>query len=298
MTDSILYHSSPGIICICMFLYFINKKVQLPLIKLTLSNTFFLSFLLCCCFFGVWGLPATTLTLESMSSSVFEEDRSVFNQVASPSDQKIAYGDLPDQYYETFLNANSERPRVILIHGGFWRPEYDRNHVNPLATALAAAGTSVALIEYRRIPGNPDAMIEDVASAIDHIGGGFLVGHSAGGHLALCMTEKAGVEKVVALAPVADLGEAELRNLDDGAVVDFLGGTAASRPDLNPVKFSTPVVPVTIVHGELDVRVPIDLNRNYKHGKVIELPLIGHFELIDHTKSPWDILLQEVSASS
>lgn len=80
----------------------------------------------------------------------------------------------------------------MLLHGGFWRPEYDRAHTGPLANALAAAGHLVAIPEYRR-SGWPDTF-DDVAAALDLLAGPLphpvtghttLVGHSAGGHLAL-----------------------------------------------------------------------------------------------------------------
>jgi acetyl esterase/lipase len=34
-------------------------------------------------------------------------------------------------------------------HGGFWRHAFDRTHIGPLATALSAAGFTVATPEYR-----------------------------------------------------------------------------------------------------------------------------------------------------
>ena len=35
------------------------------------------------------------------------------------------------------------------IHGGFWRPAYDRSHLGPMGHALAAVGDMVAVPEYR-----------------------------------------------------------------------------------------------------------------------------------------------------
>ena len=40
---------------------------------------------------------------------------------------------------------------VALVHGGFWREQYDRAHQSPLAEALARDGFTIASLEYPRI---------------------------------------------------------------------------------------------------------------------------------------------------
>ena len=58
-----------------------------------------------------------------------------------------------------------------------------------------------------------------------------VIGHSAGGHLALRLaSEPVPLKAVVALAPVADLRLAYELNLSNGAVVEFLGGTPEAMP--------------------------------------------------------------------
>jgi acetyl esterase/lipase len=44
-------------------------------------------------------------------------------------------------------------------------------------------GWRTHVIEYRRIPGNPDATIDDIKHALDAIGNCVVIGHSAGGKL-------------------------------------------------------------------------------------------------------------------
>ena len=46
-----------------------------------------------------------------------------------------------------------ETPLVVLLHGGFWKSEWDRRHTRPMARALAEAGCTVATPEYRRVGG-------------------------------------------------------------------------------------------------------------------------------------------------
>lgn len=175
-----------------------------------------------------------------------------------------------------------------MIHGGYWRPEYDRAHLRPYAARLASEGFDTYLIEYRRTQGSPDLYIEDIKSAVERIGECALIGHSAGGHLALLASNNPQVQRVVALAPVSDLVHGEELNLDGGAITLFLGCDAGDRPDLDPMRLSSLKSPVTVIHGASDERVPVELSRSFvatfKEIEYIEIPDCGHFELIDPRK--------------
>ncbi len=58
-----------------------------------------------------------------------------------------------------------------------------------------------------------------------------VMGHSAGGQLALCLAaHEAGVNRVVSLAGVVDLQRAYQLHLSNDAVVEFLRGTPARFP--------------------------------------------------------------------
>ena len=51
------------------------------------------------------------------------------------------------------LPAGPDSRVVVLIHGGFWKVEYDRRHTREMARALADEGFVVATPEYRRVRG-------------------------------------------------------------------------------------------------------------------------------------------------
>jgi acetyl esterase/lipase len=237
------------------------------------------------------------------------EDRSVLSRPAEPADDVLAYGEERDQVVE-FWYGDPRRPVVVLVHGGFWRPDWDRAHLRPMAAALRSAGWPVALPEYRRVPGDPDRAVSDVRAAVDALpallgpsrydSSVLLAGHSAGGHLALLTSDRPGVRGVLALAPVADLQLAERLDLDEGAVRDFLGTAAADRPDLDPLIRPAPAVPVAVHHGDADPYVPLDLSRSYttRHPTVrlLELPGADHFALIDPFSQTWPTLLTELAA--
>jgi len=233
------------------------------------------------------------------------EDRSVFDLIQSAPTNSFNYGENADQVIDFYLPDKSDKPTIVLIHGGYWRPEYDRKHLAPLAQKFTELGWPVALIEYRRIIGNPDAAMSDVVSAIEELINQnrklILVGHSAGGHLALLAANKLDVLGVIALAPVTDLVKAEELDLDEGAVSDFLGAPASLRVDLDPARQSALTVPATLIHGDLDIRVPIAFSRDYvaraasSNIKLIELESIGHFELIDPRHKVFDLILKQLA---
>src|SRR5262245_50972601 len=108
-----------------------------------------------------------------------------------------SYGDHPSQLGELFLPAGSGPfPVTVVVHGGYWKAQYDRSLMEGLCTDLAAHGLAAWNIEYRRVGGGGGwpHTLDDAGAAIDllaeldapldlsHVGA---VGHSAGGQLAL-----------------------------------------------------------------------------------------------------------------
>ena len=225
------------------------------------------------------------------------EDRSVFELPGKAGNQISSYGSDPDQVIESYENSIPILGDLVLIHGGYWLPEYDRLHQRPFAAALAEQGWRVHLFEYRRIPGNPDSTVGDIRSALDKVNDAIVMGHSAGGHLALITADHPNVKAVIALAPVSDLITGDLQNLDDGAIRKFLGCAAVERLDLNPMTKKV-TKPTTVLHGSEDMRVPISQSREFsaKNPNVnyIEFEAMGHFELIDPRSLAWPVILQEL----
>ncbi len=217
----------------------------------------------------------------------------ILDRPAPPPDAEVRYGERPDQVADLWRPADPTAPTtplVVLLHGGFWRAGYDRTHVRPLGQALAAAGYLVAAPEYRRtgMPGGGwPGTADDVRTALTVLAAPtsptvpaaparpvLLLGHSAGGHLALWAASQVpvpGLAGVVSLAGVCDLRRAAQLGLgasgDRGAVQAFLGGDPDQVPDryaaADPMLLDPPPVPVELVHGELDRIVPPDLSRRY-----------------------------------
>jgi len=240
------------------------------------------------------------------------DDDSVLTRAAGAPAMSVVYGPEAEQVSDIRFGKREgqRRPLIVLIHGGFWRPAYDRTHLGPMSDALASAGWTVATMEYRRVPGKPDLTLEDVTRAVealpalvgDHNGKVILIGHSAGGHLALwagATSRGPSVAGVVALAPAADLQLAQQRNLGDGAVQAFLGEAARARRDVDPKLLPSPRIPVTIVHGELDDSVPLEVSQSYvathPATRLVRLPGTGHFAVIDPLSPVWATVVAEVA---
>ncbi|GAA1588521.1 alpha/beta hydrolase [Kribbella hippodromi] len=234
------------------------------------------------------------------------EDRSVLSRKAPEPDQELRYGDHPDQVID-YWHAKDYRAPVVFLHGGFWRPEYDRVHARSLGAALSDRGWPVLSVEYRRESGNPDVTTGDVRAALEalpdlvNLEAGFvLMGHSAGGQLALWAASTLNpvrLRGVIALAPVADLLQADRLGLDDGAVQVFIGGGV--RNDLDPAHLPASIAPVTLFHGVNDTVVPISITESYYSAHPTAhyhcLDHCGHYELIDPETEPWQKLPAELT---
>ncbi|MBA2445351.1 MAG: alpha/beta hydrolase [Nocardioidaceae bacterium] len=242
------------------------------------------------------------------------EFREILSRQAAVPDAILRYAEHRDGLVDIFLppsagTSEQPRPLVVLVHGGFWREEYDRRHVRPLATALAQRGMVVAVPEYRRVGGlggwpetahdveaaltTAPAMLEAVAPGqLDPAVPCHLVGHSAGGHLALWAGLRAGPDRVcsiMALAPVSDLVYAAHAGLGDNATQDLLGGGPGDVPDryaaADTARMLPGDVPVTIIQGAEDKQVTVEMNRRLaaQHPEVtyVEMDGVDHFALID-----------------
>ncbi|TDD17286.1 alpha/beta hydrolase [Kribbella turkmenica] len=234
------------------------------------------------------------------------EDRSVLSREARLPDEELRYGDHADHVID-YWHAKEYRPLVVFVHGGFWRPEYDRLHARPLGEALSDLGWPVLSLEYRREPGDPDASTTDVRTALDSLpdlvdvhAGYVLIGHSAGGQLALWAASTLNpvrLRGVIALAPVADLLMADRLGLDEGAVQDFIG--SGVRNDLDPVHLPASIAPVSLIHGTADRRVPIAVTESYyaahPTARLTRVEGAGHYELIDPLTEAWHDVTAELT---
>ena len=254
------------------------------------------------------------------------QSEAILSQKPPEPDLRFPYGQDPNQFVEArFPAGKGPHPIVFFIHGGFWRAKYDLAHAGHLCHALKNAGIATWNVEYRRV-GNPGGgwpgTFEDIRSAyhalLEHKNDSIarldlkklcIAGHSAGGHLALCLAAfEPSVTRVLSLAGVVDLHRAWELHLSNDAAAAFLGGSPAEVPDhyreASPAERSIPQATQKLIHGAADDIVPYEISQNYaakkkkagEHVELITLPNIGHFELIDPGSSVWQKVLIEFKA--
>jgi acetyl esterase/lipase len=238
-------------------------------------------------------------------------------------DERVAYGGDPNQFIEVRLpRAKVPHAAVLNIHGGFWRARYDLTHAGHLCEALRGAGIASLNVEYRRV-GNPGGgwpgTFEDIRSAyrfirnhsrfhldLDRLA---VMGHSAGGQLALCLgAHDTSVRNVISLAGVVDLKRGFALHLSNDAVQEFLGGKPDAVPEhyheADPLELAIQARQ-WLLHGTDDDTVPPVFSRDYVREKkksgesveLIEIPHASHFDMINPASDAWKQVLSTVQTA-
>lgn len=246
----------------------------------------------------------------------------------------VRYGPAAEQRADLHLPAGGRRSAlvVILVHGGYWQPGFDRSLMVPLAEDLTARGHAVWNVEYRPVGrggGWPGSFL-DMAAAVDALGPAaddagldpmrvVVVGHSAGGTLALWAAARhrlpAGAVgarpqvvpcAAVSLAGVNDLAAGARAGIGGGACAQLMGGSPEAVPDryrlASPRELLPLGVPQLIVHGLADEIVPLTQSTSYaaaarRAGDGVELlepRNVDHFAVIDPSTGVWKLVAERL----
>lgn len=211
-------------------------------------------------------------------------------------------------------------PVAVVLHGGYWQTRYGKLVMRPLCLELASHGWAVWNLEYRRLGdargggGGWPMTFDDVAAGIDALADldapldlsrVDLVGHSAGGQLALWAAARASLPadavgaaprvraaRVLALAPVTDLWRAREHS------ITLLGGGPDEVPErwaqADPSRSQAPPVPALVVHPSEDETVSVKRSREYSVRTgvpLVETPGV-HRDPIDPTSPAWAAALR------
>jgi len=224
----------------------------------------------------------------------------------------VTYGSDGNQFVDLrFPKGKGPHPLAICIHGGYWRAQYDLEYMGHLCVALRAKGVATANVEYRRVGnvgGGWPGTFGDIRAAHQMLTQGarqcgfdaqrvVVLGHSAGGQLALCLAaHETGIKAVISLAGVVDLQRAYELHLSNDAVVEFLGGTPAAVADhyreADPMRLAIHTRQ-WLVHGAADGMVPPAFSKDYVKAKMKEdvhlvaIAGAGHFEVVDPRSGAW-----------
>jgi acetyl esterase/lipase len=255
---------------------------------------------------------------------------------------EISYGAAAAQAIDVFIPAGSGPfPVVVLIHGGCWRalPNAAREQMRHLGADLAQQGMAAWSIGYRRADeagGGYPGTYQDVGLAIDRLRAEaqryrldtsrtVLVGHSAGGHMALWAagrdrlptTSALYVDKpfvprqVVSLAGIGDLKTfaPTIPLICGPGIAESLTGKATpQRPDVyadtSPVALGTKGVSIVMLSGVLDRLVPPYVAHDYALARreelavtLVNVPHAGHFDLVTTGRPAWDEACKHIEAA-
>ena len=254
------------------------------------------------------------------------------------NNSKIYYGEHESQFGVLRMPETSHScPVIVLIHGGFWQAKYNLDENNPIAYDLTQKGYATWNIEYRRVGeegGGWTGTFNDVINAVNHLlkieesypidlSRVIVIGHSAGGHLALWLASRiksttndcsfyqlsVSFQKVISLAGVTDL--VKMWNIHEqkkmkSHTAALLEGSPEEAPKRYKLSSPAELLPMNVeqvlIHSELDRHVPVELSKDYyksavKKGenvKIVILPDIDHFIIIEPTSSAWTSVINSI----
>ncbi len=227
----------------------------------------------------------------------------------------------PNAFGELYLPERlGSHPVVMLLHGGFWRKEYGLDLMRPIAHDLVNHCVIVLNVEYTRwSPGNEGVWsetLDDILTVWRSLGSildsnvadlknSGVIGHSAGGTLALWLASVHTLQgrsyrapkTILAQAAISDLADGMRRGLsDDGdAIHRWLGQVSDAKVvHANPqpeVPWGTEWI---LAHGLNDKDVPYEMSANFVAAAtgrnrpiLFPLPSCDHYDIINPETRAW-----------
>lgn len=219
---------------------------------------------------------------------------------APPADRRYDYGDHESQFVNLRLpSGEGPYPVVAILHGGCWVKAFaSLGYFAPVAEKLRQSGYAVWNIEYRRVDekgGGWPGTFQDVGMGMDLLreageeypldtGKVVVIGHSAGGHLALWAAGRAkipagtplsapdpiAVQGAVSIAGPGDL-EAAREHMAEPCggdhIIALMDGTGGEAPDNYAIGSPVNLLPLGVrqimLTGDHDDIVPVRFAKAY-----------------------------------
>lgn len=272
---------------------------------------------------------AVTAALAVSPASAEPVEISTFRELLRPEPSlQIRYGSAPSQAVDVFLPSGPGPHAVaVLIHGGCWSATTSgREQLRHLGPELTRRGIAVWSIGYRRANeagGGYPGTYQDVGAALNRLADeaaglgmdlsrAVLVGHSAGGHLALWAVSRGALpaasplqaslrfvpRAVISLGGVGDLeGFARFVPLLCGPGVLERLAPSDKFAEVSPAALTPSVDSIVLVSGVLDRLVPPYVAYDYVRAlrtksanapRLVNVPDAGHFDLVTPSAPAWD----------
>jgi acetyl esterase/lipase len=228
----------------------------------------------------------------------------------------LAYGDLPRQRLDVYRphSAAPGAPVVIFFYGGYWQYG-SKDDYRFVAQAITSRGFVAVLPDYRLYPAVKfPAFVEDGARALrwthdnaasfggdpQHV---YLMGHSAGAHIAALLTldahylKDAGLDRNAIRATVGISGPYDfLPGAMSRPVFNMTPADTAADPNIEPIHFADAhAPPLLLLHGARDETVePANSSRLADRihalggdARAVFYPKLGHAGVVLALASPF-----------
>jgi acetyl esterase/lipase len=225
----------------------------------------------------------------------------------------VAYGELPRQRLDVYRGADARDPApvVVFFYGGSWQGG-DKTDYLFIADAFTAEGFLTVVPDYRVYPSVKfPAFVEDGAQVVrwarDHVAefGGdpariYLIGHSAGAHIAVLLAlderylEQAGVDRSAIRAVVGMAGPYDFLPFSS-ETLRTLFGPSDGWPTTQPINFvDGRGAPLLLLAGAWDTTVSAGNTRrltaricaNGGVARAIIYPYLGHATILGALSRP------------
>jgi acetyl esterase/lipase len=288
-----------------------------------------------------------TLSVCLLGGALCAQDRGpadLLKMPVAPGARRIAYGADPLQFGELRVPAGKgPHPVVTIVHGGCWVAKLKNlderavalDLLRPIAEELTKMGIATWNLEYRRLGnagGGWPGTFEDVARGTDHLrkiahenqldlNRVVVMGHSAGGHLAMWLAARRKLppsselysKDPLPLKGVVDLdGPGDLKAVlpvqqqicGAPVITQLLGGTPEERPqryrEASPIEMLPLGVPQEFFASRMFAAQAPTYEEAARHaGDVVNtvvLPDAGHFVFIDPGSAVWPQVVEKTRA--
>jgi acetyl esterase/lipase len=262
------------------------------------------------------------------------------SSLSSASPFQLSYGGNVMQVGDFRMPAaatNGPVPLVIIVHGGCWISAYaDFHSMDRFAEAITALGYATWNIEYRAIGtgGEWPVIFQDIGNAIDYsyiiaqqhnvdLNKVAVIGHSAGGHLALWAAGRSKIlpssllykanplmpRGVISLGGIADLTRDNSCYSATSAIIGFpLDSTdvmlSARLHETSPQQMLPLQIPSILITGSADNIIPPQISIDYVAAAIAlgdnsshySVNGAGHFELIEPERTDWLLYQQSLQS--
>lgn len=289
-------------------------------------------------------LGVLALTAGAASSAAEPTDLATFAAISRPRPSiEVRYGPAQAQSVDVFLPGSSgPYPVAILVHGGCWSVNTaGREQFRHLGAELTRRGVAVWSIGYRRANepgGGYPGTYQDVGAAIDRLRAEasrhnfdlsrtVLVGHSAGGHLALWAAARGQLpatsplrvsepfvpSRVISLAGIGDVKAFApfVPVICGPGIVERLKaapspGSSNAYADISPAMLPAPDAQILMIRAVLDRLVPPYVAHDYARAmrakgkpsiELLNVPEAGHFDLVTPGTNAWDEVSRRIEAA-